>query len=239
MGTLPRWSGSLLASRLLGNGADRGPPWPALPAWPGPGKSDRSVGSVGSVGSVILIAGAALIVASVSIFGGRFRRLVEIEIRDRSLILVALALQTIAISVLDRRLSAIWAGALHVTSYGCAAGFLLANRRLRGLWVTGLGGVLNLAPILANGGVMPATAAAVQHAGLPVAEGFANSQPLHDPHLAMLGDIFALPARLPLANVFSLGDVALGIGLVVVLHHATGSRLLPARGSPTEAGTQA
>jgi hypothetical protein len=32
-----------------------------------------------------------------------------------------------------------------------------------------------------------------------------------------LTDIFAIPAGLPFANVFSVGDVLLGIGIIVVI----------------------
>ena len=37
------------------------------------------------------------------------------------------------------------------------------------------------------------------------------------PHLELLTDIFALPSWVPFANVFSLGDVILGVGVVLVI----------------------
>ena len=37
------------------------------------------------------------------------------------------------------------------------------------------------------------------------------------PALGPLTDLFALPAWLPLANVFSVGDVAIGLGIVATL----------------------
>jgi hypothetical protein len=40
-----------------------------------------------------------------------------------------------------------------------------------------------------------------------------------------LTDIFALPGWLPFANVFSIGDVLIGVGLVVVI--AAGMRRAP------------
>lgn len=188
---------------------------------------------------MIMVAAVALALASVPVFGGRFRRLVDVDLQQTGLILVALSLQTLIISVFDRRLPGLWAGVLHVTSYGCAVAFVRANRHLRGLWLTRLGAVLNLAPILANGGVMPADPTAIRQAGLPAAAGFANSQALPHPQLAFLGDVFALPARFPLANVFSYGDVALAAGLVVVLHHATESRLLADRRPNAAVGPRA
>ena len=38
-----------------------------------------------------------------------------------------------------------------------------------------------------------------------------------DPALRFLTDIFAIPAAIPLANVFSLGDVLIGIGVATVI----------------------
>ncbi len=38
-----------------------------------------------------------------------------------------------------------------------------------------------------------------------------------DPALRPLTDIFALPTWLPAANVFSVGDVLIGVGVAVVI----------------------
>ena len=37
------------------------------------------------------------------------------------------------------------------------------------------------------------------------------------PRLWFLGDVFALPARLPLANVFSVGDLLIGLGMIAFI----------------------
>ena len=50
-----------------------------------------------------------------------------------------------------------------------------------------------------------------------VATGFSNSVVVADPALRPLTDIFALPAWLPFANVFSIGDVLIGVGIAVVI----------------------
>jgi len=41
---------------------------------------------------------------------------------------------------------------------------------------------------------------------------------LADPHLPWLGDTFAIPSGVPLANVFSVGDIVLVLGVLVLLH---------------------
>jgi hypothetical protein len=83
------------------------------------------------------------------------------------------------------------------------------------------GGLLNAVAIAANGGVMPldpdVAAAAANHA----APGeFINSAPVEDARLGFLGDVFATPDGLPLQNVFSLGDVVIVVGLLILVHAA-------------------
>jgi hypothetical protein len=135
------------------------------------------------------------------------------------LVVAALALQTVVISVLPDWLPAPVANGLHLASYGMAAAFLLVNRRVPWLWMIGLGGMANLAAISANGGVMPASRAALVAAGRAThVAHFTNSTAVPHPHLAFLGDIFAWPVPLPLANVFSVGDVLLLVGTAMLIH---------------------
>ena len=61
---------------------------------------------------------------------------------------------------------------------------------------------------------MPTTPEALATAGLGGEEGFSNGAVVADAVLAPLTDIFAIPAGFPLANVFSVGDVLVAIGLV-------------------------
>ncbi len=112
--------------------------------------------------------------------------------------------------------------ALYVASTAAVLVFVLANARLRGMPVVALGAALNLVAIVANGGIMPASAAALRAAGLEPSSGFTNSDVLASPALASLGDVFAIPAWMPLANVFSIGDVLVALGIAVVV--ASGMR---------------
>jgi hypothetical protein len=93
---------------------------------------------------------------------------------------------------------------------------VLANLRVPGLALVALGAGLNLAAILANGGSMPASADALRSLGKPV-EDATNSVVVADPALAVLTDIFAMPSWMPFANVFSLGDVLIGVGIAVAI----------------------
>ncbi len=48
-------------------------------------------------------------------------------------------------------------------------------------------------------------------------EGYTNSIELAAPALRPLTDLFALPAWLPFANVFSVGDVLIGLGVATTI----------------------
>jgi MFS family permease len=52
-----------------------------------------------------------------------------------------------------------------------------------------------------------------------------NSGAVADPKLWFLGDVFALPAGFPMANVFSVGDVLIVVGAFILVHCVCGSRL--------------
>lgn len=155
--------------------------------------------------------------------GGRFSELAGLTVRWAWLVGAALVLQVVVISVL-RTPPHLLAAGLHLGSYGLAALFLWHNRRLAGLPLLAAGGAANLTAIAVNGGTMPARPAALRLAGIePDPAHFANSMALVHPHLAWLGDVFAVPQWAGLlANVFSLGDLALASGALWLLHAAAG-----------------
>ena len=169
-----------------------------------------------------------LLLLSVPAAGGRLGALSEVELRSVWLVLVAFAVQVLIVTVVPEG-DTILHRILHVSTYGLAAAFVLRNLELRFVWVVALGGVLNFIAIAANGGVMPASRGALDVAGLSVQSGsFANSDVVEGAHVAFLGDVFAIPAGWPGANVFSVGDAVMVLGAFLVLHAATGSRLFAA-----------
>jgi hypothetical protein len=174
------------------------------------------------IGVVMLVA-----IASVPLTGGRLGALADIRPRHTWAILTAVAAQIVITTIAPDGSASLHAG-LHVGTYAVAAIFVVANRRLPGLWLIALGAGLNLLVIAVNGGVMPADRDALERAGLPVISGeFENSTVLEDPELPVLGDVFAVPEPLPFANVFSVGDILLVLGGLVALHRSCGSRLVP------------
>ncbi|MES2209581.1 MAG: DUF5317 family protein [Chloroflexota bacterium] len=91
------------------------------------------------------------------------------------------------------------------------------NWRLTGMPVVAFGALSNLVAITTNGGFMPADPRALEYAGFGGPGDHTNSIVLADPAVRPLTDIFALPAGVPLANVFSVGDVLIGLGIVIVI----------------------
>lgn len=156
--------------------------------------------------------------------GGRLERLAAIRFRFSRVVVAALLFQLALFSPLGDRLDPTVARVAYVASTGVVGVVVLANLRLPGVVLVALGAALNLAAILANGGSMPASPAALATAGIAIG-GNTNSVVLEHPALEPLTDVFALPAWVPLANVFSVGDVLIGAGIAVVI--ATGMRRTP------------
>jgi hypothetical protein len=177
---------------------------------------------------MFLVALVVLSALAVPLAGGRLGALVEFRLRRVWAIYAALGLAVLGIGLpgLPDWLRSL----LLIAAYPVGAVFLAANWRVPGMALTALGAALNLLAITANGGVMPASPAALAAAGLPADEpGFQSSTTVADPRLAFLGDVFAIPASWPLSNVFSVGDVLIALGVAWALHGICGSRLVPSR----------
>jgi hypothetical protein len=174
---------------------------------------------------VVLVAVVVLSALAVPLFGGRLGALAEVRLRRVWAIFAALGLAVVATGLpgLPDGVRSL----LLVAAYPVGGVFLAANWRVPGIPLAALGAALNLLAIAANGGVMPASPAAVARAGLADDPGFQNSAVLADPRLAFLGDVFAVPASWPLSNVFSVGDMLIAVGLAWGVHRICGSRLVP------------
>lgn len=106
---------------------------------------------------------------------------------------------------------------LYVASTLLVVAALLRNWALPGIPLVVAGAACNLAAILANGGYMPSSSGALAAAGRGTVEGYSNSSLVPNPALWPLTDIFALPSWLPLANVFSVGDVLIAAGIAAAI----------------------
>jgi len=174
---------------------------------------------------VFLVAFAALCLLTVPLAGGRLGKLGDVRLRWPAAIFGALLIQVVIISILPEGNP--WVHrTLHLVSYLLAAAFLVANRRVVGLWVIALGALLNAVAIFSNNGVMPASESALRAAGrFQTTKGFINSGVVAHARMRFLGDIFAMPRWMPLHNVFSIGDVCIAIGTAITIHTLCESRL--------------
>ena len=144
--------------------------------------------------------------------GSKLSRLARRRWRHTWLVWLALAVQVVVISVLPDRPGV--SEAAHLGSYALAAAFVAMNYCSVATLVIGVGGLLNLVAIAANGGVMPATRGALEASGWEPTPGhFANSALVASPRVQLLGDVFATPSWLPVHSVFSVGDVVIVAGL--------------------------
>ena len=116
---------------------------------------------------------------------------------------------------------------IYVGSTLLVAGAILANLRITGMAIVGLGAISNLAAIIANGGYMPADPGAMAALGMAEPTTYSNSSVVPDPALWPLTDIFAMPAWMPWSNVFSIGDVIIVVGVVIVIAAAMRRHVVP------------
>jgi hypothetical protein len=151
------------------------------------------------------------------LLGGRLESIAETRFRFGWLALVALAIQIVLFSpIAGDRLGEAgrW---IYVGSTALVVLVVVLNLRLGGLPIVLAGALSNLAAIVANGGSMPASPSALAAVGHTVADGPTNSTVVAHPALEPLTDIFATPAWLPLANIFSVGDVLVAVGVAIAI----------------------
>lgn len=109
------------------------------------------------------------------------------------------------------------APAAYVMSNALVLIAVLRNVVIPGLALVFIGGAANLGTIVANGGYMPVSPEAVAAMGRLPKEGYSNSKLIDGVVLGPLTDIFAMPTWIPLANVFSIGDALIGIGVAIAV----------------------
>ena len=164
--------------------------------------------------------------------GGRLGNLAQIELSSSWLFFAAIGLQIVAfpLEAAPWRTPETLAKVLWVASYGLLVVAAALNRRIAGVPIVAVGMALNLVTVLANRGTMPVRLSAMHGAGRIDAVQ-ANSTAMSDPTLPWLVDRWAAPDWIPLANVFSVGDVVIALGAVVIVLAGMGVRIprVPAR----------
>ena len=149
--------------------------------------------------------------------GGRLANLADVRLRLWWLLPLGFAIQVMPIFLPEE---AAWTPvvgvALILTSYLPLLLLVILNRERKGMWLAGLGILLNFSVITANGG-MPvlaeaALAAAGYQEGIRVIYGYKHVALDGSTYLSFLADV--IPVRLfGQGQVISLGDVLLAVGL--------------------------
>jgi hypothetical protein len=151
------------------------------------------------------------------LLGGRIERLSGLQFRWGPLAIAGLLVQLVLFTPTGAALAGDLEPVVYVASTAAVLAAVLRNLAIPGMAIVALGALSNLAAIVANGGAMPADPAALAQAGFSGPGDHTNSVVVAQPALWPLTDIFAVPAGVPFANVFSVGDVLIGIGIVVAI----------------------
>ncbi len=178
---------------------------------------------------------AAFVVALIIAWlrGGRLSRLAGLPLRNGWLILLAFVMQYYLVYVPAGKAQGLLdpTALLHIGSYVVLGVAIWQNRHLPGITLLGLGALLNLAVILANGGFMPIEPEAVRRLGHE--DRVVSLEPGYRVYLAKdivlpreqtrlwpLSDIFVLARPFPIPTAFSPGDVLIAAGVFVLLQRA-------------------
>lgn len=159
--------------------------------------------------------------------GGSLDGLFSLGFRWGPLAIAGLLVQLVLFTAFGDALAADLGPAIYIASTIAVLVAVVRNWRVTGMPIVAVGSLSNLVAITANGGFMPASQEALEIAGFAGPGDHTNSVVLADPAFRPLTDIFALPAGIPLANVFSVGDVLIGVGIVIVIVAAMRSRPQP------------
>jgi hypothetical protein len=164
---------------------------------------------------ILYAVAAGLIVGLVT--GGSPARLGDLRLRWAPLIALGLAVQLLLFSSPLGNALGPAAPFVYVLSSVAVLAAVAANLAIRGLPFVLAGGASNLLAIVANGGYMPVSRAALAAAGRVPEGGYSNSVPRDAVVLGPLTDLLAMPAWVPMANVFSVGDMVIGVGVAVAV----------------------
>lgn len=166
------------------------------------------------------------------LLGGRPAGLGEIRFRWPWVIIGALLVQVALFSgPVTERIGDL-GPLIYVASTAAVLVAILADRAIPGIPVVALGAACNLLAIMANGGYMPAAPSALVALGKGEPTVYSNSSVVADPALWFLTDRFVMPHWVPFANVFSIGDVIIVIGIVLTIVLAMRRPVTPATARP-------
>ena len=169
--------------------------------------------------------------------GGSPARLGALRLSWAPLIVIGMAVQLALFSSPIGNALGDAAPAVYVLSNLAVLVAVAANLAVPGLVIVLAGGVSNTLAIVANGGYMPVSPGALEAMGRLPKEGYSNSAPRDVVAFGPLTDVFTMPTWIPMANVFSVGDVLIGLGVgIAVMAAMHGRGVLAERATPLHEG---
>lgn len=168
----------------------------------------------------------ALVILVALLRGGSLRSFAALRLRAIPLVVAGFVLQLLIFTPLRAQpLIAFAVPQLYIVSMLLVCAWVVLNWRVPGMALMAAGLLMNTLAIVANGGYMPVSPEAARIAGklggyategLPVAN---NSIATDDGvRLKLLTDIIPVPKVVPLANVFSIGDLLLTAGAALLCY---------------------
>ena len=148
---------------------------------------------------------------------GSVTRLGDLRFAWASLIVAGMAIQMLLFSTPLGDALGSWAVVAYVASNVAVLIAVGRNLAIPGLRIVLVGGTSNLLAISLNGGYMPANPDALASLQRVPTDEFSNSSVVANAVLWPLTDLFAMPAWLPMANIFSIGDVLIGVGAAIAV----------------------
>jgi hypothetical protein len=172
--------------------------------------------------TIAIVGGVALVVVLVT--RGSFSQLFRLPIQSIWMVLVALAIQILLafVDIPADRLDDLGFG-LVMASYAFLLAFCFVNLRISLMWVIGAGIALNALVIGLNQGMPTRDNEVTTRSGRTIEEPIertAKHRPESDDDLLpFLGDRLRVPD--PVDEVISIGDVVIGLGIILVCYQAS------------------
>ena len=172
--------------------------------------------------TIAIVGGVALVVVLVT--RGSFSQLLRLPIQSIWMVLVALAIQILlaSVDIPADRLDDLGFG-LVMASYAFLLAFCFVNLRISMMWIIGVGIALNALVIGLNQGMPTRDNEVTTRSGRTIEEPIertAKHRPESDDDLLpFLGDKLRVPD--PVDEVISIGDVVIGLGIILVCYQAS------------------
>ena len=172
--------------------------------------------------TIAIVGGVALVVVLVT--QGSFSQLLRLPIQSIWMVLVALAIQILlaSVDIPADRLDDLGFG-LVMASYAFLLAFCFVNLRISMMWIIGVGIALNALVIGLNQGMPTRDNEVTTRSGRTIEEPIertAKHRPESDDDLLpFLGDKVRVPD--PVDEVISIGDVVIGLGIILVCYQAS------------------